>query len=231
MPLPWIIVIVAKALLAGVGTGLATYFIGGVIEAIIAEWKGKKLAVLGARGVGKTTLVQFLSSGSLPAEYKQTVAPEKVKSRRFQLRELDLKIKETLDVSGSKAAYAEWKELVDQADVVLYLLRADRLFARDAEVEARIRNDLHHIGGWLDGRSERPRFFIIGTHCDLDNEYRALSDDRVGDYTDKFYKLPIVSEMVALGGGSKVTKVIIGSTETIQATEALAYQIFKQVKS
>jgi hypothetical protein len=53
---------------------------------IVMVWKGKRLAVLGERGVGKTHLVKFLSTGSIPEEYKQTVLPEKAGARRFKLK-------------------------------------------------------------------------------------------------------------------------------------------------
>lgn len=179
--------------------------------------------------MGKTHLIKFLTSGSIPAEDEQTVASEKAAARRFQLKDLDLKVKDTLDVSGDKAAYAEWKELHDKADVVFYLLRADRLIAGDADVEARVRDDLRHIEGWLQARAHRPRFFVIGTHCDFDTEFAGLSADKIGDYVDKFRKLSIVSELVGRGGGAQLAKVVLGSMKTVQDTEGLVYQIFMQV--
>jgi len=148
MSLPIMIAwIVIGAVCALAGTTIAVKW-----NEIQIALKGKKLAILGARGVGKTHLIKFLSSGSIPAQYKQTIAPEKASSRRFQLKDLDIKVKDTLDVSGDKAAYAEWRERHDESDVVFYLLRADRLIARDAEVEARVSGDLRHIGGWVDSR-------------------------------------------------------------------------------
>jgi hypothetical protein len=81
------------------------------------EFKGKRLAVLGARGVGKTHLLTFLTEGEISEsygkgkKYKQTLASEKKPTRRFMLRDLDLIVKETYDVSGDKAAYREWKNL------------------------------------------------------------------------------------------------------------------------
>jgi hypothetical protein len=89
---------------------------------IVAALRGKRLAVLGARGVGKTHLIEFLTKGLIPTEYTQTVAPTKTASRRFELKDLDLKIKETIDVPGDKSAYAVWKKLHDEAHVVFYLL-------------------------------------------------------------------------------------------------------------
>lgn len=227
MPLP--------AIAIWIGIGVVSLLVGTTIavkwDDIVVALKGKRLAVLGARGVGKTHLVKFLATGSIPAEYKQTVAPEKASSRRFQLNELDLKVKDSLDVSGDKAAYSEWRELHDQADVVFYLLRADRLIAGDCDVEARVRDDLKHIGGWLEARTPRPRFFIIGTHCDFDAEFNSMSAGKIGDYVDKFRRLPIVTELVARGGGAQQAKVVLGSMKTVQDTEALVYQVFMQVPS
>lgn len=224
MPIPVLIWIAAAALLAGTVVALNW-------DVIQQEFKGKRLAVLGARGVGKTHLVKFLTTGSIPTECPQTLAPEKAPGRRFQLKDLEINILETLDISGSKDAYSEWKEQHDKADVVFYLLRADRLIAGDTDVEVRVRNDLRHIGGWLEAREPRPCFFIIGTHCDCDPGFAGLSPNKRGDYVDKFKCLPIISELVILGGGDHNAKVVPGSMKTVQDTEELVYQIFMQVTS
>ena len=227
MPIP----IIIGYVVLGIVSLLAGTTIVFKWDELIVALKGKRLAILGARGVGKTHIVKFLSTGSIPAEYKQTVAPEKASSRRFQLKDLDLKVRDSLDVSGDKAAYGEWKELHDQADVVFYLLRADRLVACDRDVESRVRDDMKHIGIWLESRNPRPRFFIIGTHCDLDSEFRTTSADNIGDYVDKFQRLRIVQEFVARTGGTQQSKVVLGSMKTLQDTEALVYQIFMQFTS
>lgn len=226
-----VVVSIVVAIASAVVSAVVAAFTYKYWDQILIALKGKKLAVLGARGVGKTHLITFLSTGSMPSESKQTVAPEKTPQHRFQLRDLDLKLKETRDVAGGVTWYAEWKDIFDEADVVLYLLRADRLLAHDAEVEARVRDDLRHIGDWLDARTVRPTFFIIGTHCDLDSAFATLSPDREGEYIDSFKNLPTVKELVARGGGAKVVKVVLGSMKTDQGTEVLAYGLFKQVLS
>lgn len=225
MPLPVILIFLAVAT-ALLGTTIAVKW-----DAIVVALRGKQLAVLGARGVGKTHLVKFLTTGSIPVEYKQTVAPEKTSSNRFSLKDLDLKVKDTLDLSGDKAAYAEWKDLHDKADIVFYLLRADRLIAGDHVVESRVRDDVQHISEWLEARNPRPSFFIIGTHCDFDAEFQSTSANKIGDYVDKFRQLSIVSELVARAGGAQHAKVVLGSMKTVQDTEALVYQVFMQVTS
>lgn len=219
--LPLICIVVA------ICSGLATVALNW--DNIVIAFKGKKLAVLGARHTGKTHLIQFLTSGSIPSNYGQTTAPDKTPKRRFQLRDLSLNLKESLDVGGDVANYAEWKDLIDKADAVFYLLRADKLLAGERETEARVRADMKHVEVWLESLKQRPQFFIVGTHCDHDPEFYSISADRLGDYVDKFRRIPAVVEIVARAGGSGKAKVILGSMKTIENTEALVYQIFKQI--
>lgn len=222
MPIPILIVIAVISALAG-GTALAVNW-----DAIVINWKGKRLAILGARGVGKTYLHKFLTTGSIPAEYKQGTAPEKTPPRRFQLHDLNLNIKDGLDVPGD-TNYRDWKEQHDLADIVFYLLRADRLIAGDATVESRVLADIKQIAGWR--KNNPPRLFIIGTHCDLDSEFATLDPNKKGDYKDKFRRLPIVNELELRAGGAQQPIVVLGSMKTDQDTEALVYEIFKQVAS
>jgi GTPase SAR1 family protein len=199
-------------------------------DKIVIALYGKKIAVLGERAVGKTHLITFLTTGSVPEQYKQTVRPETASERRFQLEKLDLKIKETRDLSGSDAAYAEWKSLFDESDIVLYLLRVDKLMSGDAYAEARVRKDMKHIGAWLAERNPRPQFFIVGTHCDLtDPDFTKLPNNKVGEYADKVSRLPAIEDAVRRGGGGQNAKIILGSMKSLPETEALVYRLFTEV--
>ena len=82
-----ILLIIGGAALMGVG--------------ILADIKGYKLAVLGARRVGKTVLIKFLTTGTLSKGYVKTGRPKKTDSRRFKLKNLNLKIEESVDSPGS----------------------------------------------------------------------------------------------------------------------------------
>ncbi len=134
-----------------------------------------------------------------------------------------------MDVSGSDDAYAEWKQLVDEADIVLYLVRADKILKGDNETEDRIRKDMRHIGKWLETKKSRPHFFIIGTHADLDPDFNRLKDDKVGDYADRFSKKKIIADSILSAGGWKNAKVIIDSMQSIKWTERLVFNLFKQI--
>lgn len=197
----------------------------------IAEWGGKKLAVLGARGVGKTTLIRFLETGEIPESYEQTVGPESTERRRFRLKDLKLNIKRSRDLPGGPQ-YGEWKKLHDEADLVLYLLRVDKLMKNDTDYEARVRRDMEQIGGWLKDRPQPVPFFLIGTHCDLtDLDLTTLPPDEIGDYGDSVGALPIIIECVQLAGGAQHAKTVLGSLKSKKYTEVVVYQIFAQLQA
>jgi len=205
--------------------------LGELWDKFVITLSGKKIAVFGEREVGKTHLVTFLTTGSLPTEYRQTTGAQKMPSRRFSLEELNLKVKSTLDLSGGDGAYGEWRQLHDEADFVFYLLRADRLIAGDSTVEDRVRKDVRQISGWLEEREKRnarPDFFIIGTHCDLDPEFQGTSPETFGNYSDKFRRLQIVNELINFAGGTQQAKVVLGSMKTVEDTELLVCRVMRE---
>jgi hypothetical protein len=212
------IVVVVAAMLAA-GTAAAVKW-----DEIVIALKGKRFAILGERAVGKTCLQTFLTTGKLPEIYIQTLAPRKTASRRVKIEELDLAVKEGFDVSGDEVARGEWKVLVDQSEVVLYLLRADHLMTGNTRVEDRVRSDLRHIGGWIDARPRHPCFLIVGTHCDLDSNF---DPDRLAAYVDAFRRLLVVKELISLAGGETSAKVVLGSLKTEESTEILVYAILQ----
>jgi hypothetical protein len=221
-------------------------------DKIVVAWKGKTIAVVGARRVGKTTLIRFLTTGSLPAEYAQTVGTTRVASARRNLRDLELNLKETVDVPGAAEAYGEWKAAIERADVVLYLFRADKIWLEDRPTIRQVVSDMRQVGQWLDdvregdrqkrdvaqgpvrrftqmerGRSG-PAFYLVGTHCDLHRDFAILTADKIGDYNDRFRELDVMKTLVLLAGGKSSVRVVLGSMSSEEYTESLAYSIFSQ---
>jgi len=217
---------IVTAVIGGIGVGLA----GAVLyQLVMNKWKGKRVAVLGARAVGKTTFLSFLTTGSIPENYEETLYSTECDGRRFQLKDLQLRIKDSFDVGGAKHNICEeWKNEFIESDIVFYLLRADLLMNDDSDTVNRVRSDFNIIKDWVDELEvkERPTFYIIGTHCDLDILYSKLPEKNKAAYIDKFQLLPIIVDLRCLGG---VDKVILGSMKTLEYTEALVYAIFKQV--
>jgi hypothetical protein len=203
--------------------------LGRFWEDIVLYWQGKHVAVLGAPGVGKSHFIKFLTSGSIPTEYKQTVAPEKAAGRRLQLRDLDLKIKNMLDVGGGTEARGQWLKQVARAHIVFYLLRVDQIISGDAAVAARVLSDARHIKDWLKARQPRPALCIVGTHCDNDLSFRGQFDNHHGDYVRGFRQRPVVNRLVMECGGVSRAQLVIGSMKTVQSTEELVFEVFKHV--
>ena len=220
----WIPIIIAVA-------ALATGAVALNWDKIVIAHEGKKLAVLGERRVGKTVLINFLTEGTIPEKYEQTIAKEKTAARRFKLKDLSLKIKASNDVPGSKDDYAVWKSITDDADIVLYLLRIDKLMKGDKRTEVRVEADMWQIGGWLQENPKDDPFFIIGTHCDLTKpDLTKLPEDQIGDYQDRVYKMPIIQKIVQLGGGKNKVRVVLGSLKWKRDTEKLVFQIFSEIQ-
>ena len=141
--------------------------------------KGKKIAVLGARAVGKTTLLKYMEKGILIERYKQTLDKQEIERTRIQLGDLDIRLKKTDDISGDKSAYGVWKKLFDEADLVLYIVRTDMLLKYDSNTEKRTEDDLKQVHIWLKecNSKKQKQFFIVGNHWNSDPVFDNLTPD------------------------------------------------------
>ena len=208
------------------GLGGATVTLAALLSEKV---KGKKFAVLGERSAGKTVLINFLTKGTFSKEYAQTLHPKKTDSNHFELKDLELEVEESIDVPGSDDSYGQWEDITKKADIVLYLLRADKLKAGDKRTEERVKKDMGQIGNWLKSPKEYP-LFIIGTYCDRTNpDFTKLPKDRKGDYVDEMRSMPIFREIVRLGGGAAKVKVAFGSLKSEASIEDLVYEVIYQV--
>ncbi len=223
MPLPFVIPIIIAFSVVGTAS-LCKY------EDIIYFLKGKKIAVLGARAVGKTTLLKYLEKGILIERYKQTLDKEEVERTRVKLGDLDIHLRKTDDVSGDIAAYGAWKNLFDASDLIFYIVRTDKLLKRDRATEKRCEEDLKQIQGWIKESKRRKQFFIVGNHWSSDPEFKSLGADQMGNYIDRFRALPVVKTMTQLAGGAATVKVALGSLATEGDADVLITRIFKQVE-
>lgn len=206
--------------------------IGGVAGyAIDKALKGKRFAVLGERRVGKTVLINFLTKGTLSKRYDATRVTRKTEPNDFQLKELELKIKESKDVPGDTSQYGQWKNIVQKADIALYLLRTDRLMEGDKCTEERVKRDIGLIGKWLQEKPKKIPFFIIGTYGDLTTpDLTMLPKDERVVYEDKIRGMPIFQEIALRSsvGGRKV-RFVFGSLKSQDTTEILVQEIIDQV--
>ena len=133
-----------------IGCGVSTFI------AIKSNWKhiliflhGKQLAVLGDKGTGKTTLLNYLIKNVLGEGYRQTRSAQPTEEQRFRLDDDRwISLKKSIDVGGDTAFYRQWESLFKESDLVFYLVRADLLIKNDKETEDRIEQDIRLIQGW-----------------------------------------------------------------------------------
>ncbi|QCG92718.1 hypothetical protein E6C67_02040 [Azospirillum sp. TSA2s] len=217
---------------AGVGTLLVLAAGKKIIEnwqKVEKELKGKRIAVLGPRASGKTTIIKFLLKGELSEEYIATPKPEKYSGKTFRLQELELKIEDTMDVPGDIQSHDDWERLYRDADVACYLIDASKIHRGDSAYEKTVLSEMRHIGEWFDDRKDSPpHFFLIATHCDLISEYASLPHGGKTEFTDAFWKKPAVQNLINHGRGSKNVKCVAGSLKDRDGTERLVSDIFRQ---
>jgi len=226
MPLPLIPIVIA-ALAVGAGGGVA---VASNWENIEYALKGKKIAVLGARAVGKTTFLKYMEKGILIERYIQTVDKKDIERTRLKLGDLDIRLKKTDDVSGDKAAYGEWMNLFKESDLVLYIVKTDLLLNHDPCTVTRAEDDLKQINLWIkENPNSKKQFFIVGNHWNTDPIYKNLTPDHIGDYRDEFTALPVVKRMTLLAGGASTVKIVLGSLATEADADILISTIFRQV--
>jgi len=111
----------------------------------------------------------------------------------------------------------------------LYLTDARKLHAGDQDYENDVAGGMRHIGEWFDARKENPpRFFLVATHCDLIAEYASLPDTRRADFTDAFWKAPMMQTLINYGKGSKNVECVAGSLKGRDESERLVSDILRQ---
>lgn len=191
--------------------------------------QGKQIAVLGARGVGKTTLLKYIEKDMI-GKHGQTIAKQEIESKHLKLGNIDIRLKKTEDVPGDTVAYGVWKKLFDESDLIFYVVRTDMLLKNDIATEKRSEDDLKQIQGWIKESKSKKKLFIIGNHWDSDPTFKNLTDEIKGNYIDRFCSLPIVKQMTQLAGGTASVKFALGSLANKKYADELILNIFQQVR-
>ncbi|MFB2898230.1 GTPase domain-containing protein [Aerosakkonemataceae cyanobacterium BLCC-F50] len=158
----------------------STLAIWATWEKIITTLKGKKIAVLGARGSGKTTFFILLNALNLTAvEIEQTVNRKKTKSSfivlNIQEKTETIRFKDAVDLPGSEEYRdnGKWKEEFESANIVLYLVNAAALLRGidktdeinnkgnpdqiKFETKNRVKEDLKNLQKWINPLGEEKK--------------------------------------------------------------------------
>ena len=223
MPLP--LLIWAAVVIAAGAAG------GGV--AIWRSLKRKKIVLLGEQAVGKTSLFTYLTERSIPKEYEPSSFAKDVKGQRIEIRDIGLDIVDVKDLPGSDDDYGTWEQAVHDADIILYLVRIDRIMKKDKPTERRVEQDMLQIRKWLqECDSKKFPLFIVGTYCDrTDEDFTKLSLPERSEYKNKVRKMPILSRLVSIAKGTKHVRFVPGSLKSIETSEQLAYDLFGEIRA
>ena len=149
-------------------------------DRIVVHFSGKKIAILGRRSVGKTTLYDYLETGSVRPDGQGQKATVDVTARDvIRNKDLRLKIKKSSDYPGSPPHM--WHEAFMEADIVIYVYNS-HLILEDKAYCDEVSEDRKMMQKWgADGKD----FILVGTHEDigmkatgmLQSQYRdAVSD-------------------------------------------------------
>lgn len=150
-----------------------------MISARFRKVRTKRIAILGGRGVGKTTLLRFLTEGELPVRATQGLAPEA--GGEFELGSGSATAHFTVgnDVPGANGVgYVDWKKAFKSAHYVLYLFRSDLIAQANSKEIVAVKRELNMIQGWMKASGDkRPKVVLVGTFADADSNF---SEDAAG---------------------------------------------------
>ncbi|QSV63916.1 MAG: hypothetical protein HEQ26_15320 [Dolichospermum sp. DL01] len=199
-------------------------------KTIIIFLTGKKLAVLGDKGTGKTTLLNYLIKKVLSQGYYQTRYVHDTDEQRFYLNDKWISLKKSKDVGGDTSFHDEWEKLFKESDLIFYMVRSNLLINDDPETNNRVKDDLELIQGWRNkyDSNNRKKLLIICTFCDLldinelnRNLPRKIGSDELSNNFPILYKA---------GVGMKVVLGSLFDDNNNDNTRKLVELIFQETK-
>ena len=210
MVLPAIPVALGVATLAG---------IGGIGYFTKKWWSSKRIAVLGGRGVGKTTFINYLETKKVKSGFEQTDL-ELYPALTVKIEGVTLRISSGYDVGGSSMQHGEWRKQVLEADIIFYILDISRILKRDSDYIESTKSDIDAIKNEIRQR-KNIQVFLIASHIDKlkDDGYTAKKLE------DKINKNQVIQIAMISFGGSDYCKVVTGSLKDTQSAETLMKKI------
>lgn len=206
--------------------GLAGGLAGVVSAAIIESLKdNRRFTILGERASGKTTLHHFLTTGEVyMGEYKQT-SREKTAKNTLKLKDYELIVNESVDIGGAEFMRDQWEKLINESNVICYLIRGDKVFEGDTKYIDLIKE---HISQIFDTKKPEhnsnaekavKKLYLLITFLDMIPQY---SED--ADMVKKQ-----IDETLKTSAFKKGTKAIYGSLKTQEETERLVYELINDI--
>ena len=194
---------------------------GGLVAAVVAIGESlsriaKRFTILGEKASGKTTLHHFLTTGQVyMGEYKQTFR-EKTAKNLLKLKDLELIVNESVDIGGAEVMRGQWEKLINESDVICYLIRGDKVFEGDRKYIDLIKA---HISQILDTKKPEQKLYVLLTLLDIIPQY-SEDAEMVKKQIDETLKTSVFK---------KGTKAIYGSLKTQEETEQLVCELITDI--
>ena len=194
---------------------------GGLVAAVVAIGESlsriaKRFTILGEKASGKTTLHHFLTTGQVyMGEYKQTFR-EKTAKNLLKLKDLELIVNESVDIGGAEVMRGQWEKLINESDVICYLIRGDKVFEGDRKYIDLIKA---HISQILDTKKPEQKLYLLISFLDIIPQY-SEDADMVKKQIDETLKTSVFK---------KGTKAIYGSLKTQEETEQLVCELITDI--
>lgn len=153
---------------------LATITVKLIKPTLPQKLKGKRVAILGARQTGKTTLLRYLElDGLLEGNIRGTTDANGGGRFELNIQGANVMFDVLKDVPGNQdLLFKDWREAVESADYVWYLFRADRLAEDDKDQNDMVRKHLTLLKVWIDEiKTNEPKVILVGTHADRHPQY------------------------------------------------------------
>jgi GTPase SAR1 family protein len=190
-----------------------------------------RIAVLGARFSGKTTLINSWRGEWVAdeADPGRTQAPSVYSTIKLIVEGVRITFKNVADVSGAINAWPVWEDSTKESKYVLYLVDAralagnlDRHQGRDWH---RLEDDAGLVGSWL--REGRPKLcLLVVTHTDEDARREELGEAKYLELV-KAQVDPLITKL----GGPRKVHIAVGSLKTLRSAEAVTSSIMREIIS
>lgn len=214
-------------LLIGIGVGVAAligttvYFWDDIFDSEDDKknWDGKRIAILGNREVGKSTLFNFLQHQEIDSnrKYEQTKSVRKIDRMEVKIDGASLKINTSYDVGGGVISHLTWLEQIKESDYIFYLLDANKVLNSDRAHISEIKKDMDAIQKAIVSDGSK-KVFLIANKSDLHAQYNT------NGFEDKLISKPIIWETRLNLGGTNRCKLIIGSLSSTSEAKNLVKQ-------
>lgn len=212
-------------LLIGIGIaaliGTTAYFWDDMFDSKRSkeQWDGKRIAILGSRAVGKSTLFNFLQNQEIDPnkKYEQTRTLKEINKIEVNIDGASLRISTSYDVGGGEFSHDSWVDQIIKSDYIFYLLDANKVMNSDKVHISEIKKDMAAIQKQIISDKNK-KIFLIATKSDCHQQYNTIG------FEDKLMNKSIIFETMLNLGGRERCKLIIGSLSSTDEAKNLVKQ-------